>query len=675
MNLLYGFSFYPEHIYEEEAYQKDLKLIFESGANVVRMGEFCWDVLEPQEGVYDFSTIERAVNDLGKMGIQTIICTPTACPPAWMSRNYPEIAYVDNRGVRRDFGARHHYCYNNETYRGFTKKIVEKIGETFGKNPYVAGFQIGNEFAQEGSGRCHCDVCREKFVQSVKERYKATEKLNQSWGLRFWGQSYTDFDQIKLPIAPTERDAMPLIKSYFDSPSLRLNFERFASDSFIEYFNLQVDILKTYTNKKITTNTTGFGTNDVDCFKMFQTADVFGLDAYPDLYRDNMDNSSFENSFARNIIRNEKFWMLEFSIGGGHGLWSGEGRLQPYPGAIENAVMHTFASDAGAVVHFQYKIFCSGAEQLNYALIDQDRVPRRRYFEFQRTMEHLKEHSVVLEQSRVKKADTAILIDYNSLWALRIKPVKHEHSYIGYACELYTALKELGYSADVISWEDDFSDYKTVIVPNLFVICDETAEKLKAYAAAGGTLVGTFLTAIKDTDNVAISESGPCGLTEVFGVNISEIEPVFEDTVATIDFGSFQGKDKYWLDVLESKGAEPIGTFADTYRRGEMIVSKNKYQKGTAYYIGTAFDDDCTKKLLDVILMESNAEKVPFAFGKGVEVITRESTAGERIYYIFNFKRETAEVRAEHNCICAITGKPLGKSIQISPKGYIAIKI
>lgn len=675
MDLLYGFSFYPEHIYNEEDYQQDLKLIAESGANVVRMGEFCWDVLEPQEGVYDFSVIERAVSDLGKMGIQTILCTPTACPPAWMSRKYPEIAYVDNRGVRRDFGARHHYCYNNEIYRSFTKKIVEKIGETFGKNPYIAGFQIGNEFAQEGSGRCHCRVCREKFILSVKERYQTIENLNQSWGLRFWGQSCTDFDQIELPIAPTERDAYRLIKSFYDSPSLRLNFERFASDSMIEYFNLQVDILKKYTDKKITTNTTGFGTNGIDYFKMFKHADVFGLDAYPDLYRGNMDNSSFENSFARNIIKKEKFWMLEFSIGGGHGLWSGEGRLQPYPGAIENSVMHTFASDAGAVVHFQYKIFCSGAEQLNYALIDQDRVPRRRYFEFQRTMEHLKEHSAVLENSRVKKADTAILIDYNSLWALRIKPVKHEHSYIGYARELYTALKELGYGCDVISWEDDFSSYKTVIVPNMFVICDKAAEKLKSYAAAGGTLVGTFLTGIKDTDNVAISASGPCGLTEVFGINIAEIEPVFEDTVAAIEFGKFKGTNKYWLDVLASKGAEAVGTFADTYRRGEMIVSKNKYQEGTAYYIGTALDDECTKKLLNVILTEANAVKVPFAFAEGVEVITRECADGSLVYYIFNFKRETAEVQAEAECKCAVTGKMLGKSMKIGPKGYIAVKL
>ena len=64
MDLLYGFSFYPEHIDQEEDYQKDLKLIAESGANVVRMGEFCWDVLEPTEGVYDFSVLERAINDL-----------------------------------------------------------------------------------------------------------------------------------------------------------------------------------------------------------------------------------------------------------------------------------------------------------------------------------------------------------------------------------------------------------------------------------------------------------------------------------------------------------------------------------------------------------------------------------------------------------------------------------
>lgn len=674
MELLYGFSFYPEHIENEEDYQKDLMLIRDSGANVVRMGEFCWDVLEPSEGAYDFSILERAVNDFGEMGIRTILCTPTACPPAWMSRKYPEIAYVDNRGVRRDFGARHHFCYNNETYREFTKKIVEKIGEIFGDNPFIIGFQIGNEFAQEGSGRCHCDVCREKFVQSIQERYKTTENLNQCWGLRFWGQSYSDFDQIQLPIAPTERDAYPLIKSFYDSPSLRLNFERFASDSFIEYFNMQADILRKHTKKKITTNTTGFGTNGIDYFKMFQNADVFGIDAYPDLYRADMDQSSFENAFARNVVKKEKFWMLEFSIGGGHGLWSGEGRLQPYPGAIENTVMHTFASDAGAVVHFQYKTFCSGAEQLNYALIDQDRVPRRRYFEFQKTMEHLKSHSEILEKSRVKKADAAILIDYNSLWALRIKPVKHEHSYIGYARELYTALKELGCSCDVISWNEELSHYKMVIVPNMFVISSEAADKLKGYAASGGTLVGTFLTGIKNTDNVAFSESGPCGLTEVFGIHIYEVEPVFEDSAAEIAFDGFMGTNRYWVDVLESKGAKAIGTFKDTYRQGKMIVSKNNYRDGTAYYIGTAFDDGCTKQLLHRILKEAKVKTAPFIIPKGVEVITRECTDGCLVYYVFNFKRAAVEVPAEIDCKCAVSGKPLGRSLKIVPKGYIAVK-
>lgn len=671
---MYGFSFYPEHIKNENDYKKDLVLIKESGANVVRMGEFCWDVLEPTEGVYDFSLLKRAVNDLGKIGVKTILCTPTSCPPAWMSQKYPDIAYVDNRGVRRDFGARHHYCYNNETYREFTRKIVEKIGEIFGSNPYVEGFQIGNEFAQEGSGRCHCPVCRDKFISFVEKKYRSIEELNKAWGMRFWGQSYTNFDQVVLPKAPTEKYAYRLIGSFNDNPSLRLNFERFASESFVEYFDLQAEVLRRFTKKKITTNTTGFGTNGINYFEMFKKADVFGLDAYPDLYRSNMERASFENSFARNIVSSEKFWMLEFSVGGGHAMWNGEGRLQPYPGAIENAVMYTFASDAEAVVHFQYKTFCSGAEQLNYALLDQDRVPRRRYYEFQKTMKHLQEHSTILENTRVKKADIAIIIDYDSLWALRIKPVKHEHSYIGYACELYDAMKQRGYSADVVCWQSDLSGYKTVIVPNMFVLCDLAAEKLKNYVANGGVLVGTFLTGIKNTDNVVIEQSAPCGLTDVFGMCVSECEPVFDDTVANVEFSGFAGQSKYWIEVLESKGAQTVGRFSDTYRKGEMIVSKNKYKKGTAYYIGTAFDEECCENLLEYILADSSVKKVPFTFSKGIEVITRENNDRELIYYIFNFDRKSVEVLSEGECFCAITRENLGSKIEIAPKGYIAVK-
>ena len=76
----YGVSYYPEHKKEEEL-RHDLELLKQSGINTVRMGEFAWCRMEPEEGKYEFGWLEAVVKELGESGIQTILCTPTDCPP------------------------------------------------------------------------------------------------------------------------------------------------------------------------------------------------------------------------------------------------------------------------------------------------------------------------------------------------------------------------------------------------------------------------------------------------------------------------------------------------------------------------------------------------------------------------------------------------------------------
>ena len=190
--MYYGVSYYPEHKNAEEL-QYDLNMIIESGINTVRMGEFAWCKFEPREGEYHFKWLDEAIEILGKAGIKTIVCTPTACPPAWMIDQHPDILYMDNRGVQRPFGGRRHYCYNNDTYREYCIKITEKLAQHYGNNPYVAGFQIDNELAQEVTGRCTCPVCREKFRDWLQAKYHTIDELNERSGGIFWSQEYNRF--------------------------------------------------------------------------------------------------------------------------------------------------------------------------------------------------------------------------------------------------------------------------------------------------------------------------------------------------------------------------------------------------------------------------------------------------------------------------------------------------
>ncbi|HEY8499792.1 MAG TPA: beta-galactosidase, partial [Clostridia bacterium] len=146
----YGVSYYPEQKKKEEI-KRDIELMIESGINTVRMGEFAWCRFEPEEGVFCFDWLDDVVEELGMAGIDSIICTPTACPPAWLVEKHPDILYVDNRNVIRPFGGRRDCCYNNPVYRKYSRIIAEVIGKHYGNNPYVYAFQIDNELAQEGT--------------------------------------------------------------------------------------------------------------------------------------------------------------------------------------------------------------------------------------------------------------------------------------------------------------------------------------------------------------------------------------------------------------------------------------------------------------------------------------------------------------------------------------------
>ena len=57
-----------------------------AGFTVVRLGEFAWSSMEPAEGQFNFDWLERAIAQLSEAGILTVLGTPTAAPPAWLTR-------------------------------------------------------------------------------------------------------------------------------------------------------------------------------------------------------------------------------------------------------------------------------------------------------------------------------------------------------------------------------------------------------------------------------------------------------------------------------------------------------------------------------------------------------------------------------------------------------------
>jgi len=244
VSLKLGVCYYPEH-WPVDRWPIDARLMREAGLSLVRIGEFAWAKMEPAEGNYQWEWIDRAIDVLANEGLQIVLCTPTATPPAWLIQSNSEILPVDSQGRRKHFGSRRYYCSNNPVYRRYSARIVSDLAKRYGSHPAIVGWQIDNEFGDHNTARCYCPVCASAFRQWLQTRYGSLDTLNQSWGSIFWSQVYTAWDQIE----------PPQLTVTTPNPSQVLDFYRFSSDSVVNYQKMQVDLLRQHTREQFITHT------------------------------------------------------------------------------------------------------------------------------------------------------------------------------------------------------------------------------------------------------------------------------------------------------------------------------------------------------------------------------------------------------------------------------------
>ena len=107
-----GVYYYPEH-WDQSQWDRDLKKIAEMGFEFTHFGEFAWAQLEPQEGVYDFKWLDKAVEIAAKYKLKIIMCTSTATPPVWLVRQHPDILSTYEDGTKTDHGSRQHASFSS----------------------------------------------------------------------------------------------------------------------------------------------------------------------------------------------------------------------------------------------------------------------------------------------------------------------------------------------------------------------------------------------------------------------------------------------------------------------------------------------------------------------------------------------------------------------------------
>lgn len=653
-----GVDYYPEH-WPRERWATDARLMQEAGFNIVRLAEFAWVFMEPEEGRFEFAWLDDALGILAEHGISAILGTPTAVMPAWVARKYPETLAMQLDGQRKVWGVRKNNCFTSGAYRFLSERITRAMAEHFANTPNVIGWQTDNEF---DGAMCYCDTCRADFQDWLRAKYKTLDALNAAWGTHFWGQCYGTWGEIPVP------DNMGT-----QNPSLCLDWKRYNSWLNVRFQHDQVRIMRDCCpNHFITHNFMGMF-NELDYYDLAEDLNFVSWDNYPVWGNISIPYDASAGADMMRGLKRQNFWIMEQTAGPGG--WGAFGR-NPRPGEIRKIAYQQLAHGADGQIWFRWRTCTAGREQYWHGLLGHDGRPLRRYQEAAQTAQEYHALAAELDGTTVQ-AEVAIVMDYDSIWALKIQPGYGENNYHDAMRHYYQALFRAGINADFIPSTADFAAYKVVIAPDLYILPDAVADRLHAYVEAGGILLTDCRTGVKDETNLCYDRTLPGKLSEVLGITIEEYEAVDKEISYPV-----KGKERLggeftavqYVDWVTPTGADVLARYQQWHLEPFAVATRNQFGKGLGYYVGTVIKED---RFYDALIKEILNEAEITALitpPPGVEV-SRRAGNGKELLFVINHTEENHTVPVPAGKCELISGETTGKSLTLGRYDVAVIKL
>lgn len=653
---LHGGDYNPEQwLDRKDILADDLKLMKMAHTNTFSVGIFSWSTLEPEEGVYNFEWLDEIFDNIYKNGGRIILATPSGARPAWMSQKYPEILRVNEYRMKQLHGGRHNHCFTSKIYREKTQAINRLLAERYGNHPALLMWHVSNEY----SGECHCEQCQNAFREWLKKKYNNDLKaLNHAWWTTFWSHTYTDWSQIESP-SPFGENSIH---------GLKLDWKRFVTDQTISFFENEIVPLKEITpHIPITTNFMA-DTYDLipfqglDYSKFSKHVDVISWDAYPAWHNDweTTANLAMKVGFINDLYRSLKqqpFILLESTPSAVN--WHTVNKSKR-PGMHLLSSMQMIAHGSDSVMYFQWRKSRGSVEKFHGAVVDHDNSHENRVFkEVAKVGEVLEKLSKIVGTNR--KSEVAILYDWENNWALNdaqgfgMETKKYPQT----LQEHYRFFWETDIPIDVITKEKDFSQYKLLIVPMLYLVSEETISRFKSYVANGGTLVMTYLSGLVDEHDLAYLGGWPQELQEIFGIIPIEIDTLYPKEKNYVQYCNQNYIVKDYATVIELNGANIEGKYQEDFYSNTPAITSYQYQKGKTYFIGARLDEQFHNTFYEKLISELAIKPVlSVKHGKGVSVQARQDESNDYIF-VMNFTETKQPIIFETKVKDMLTGEDL----------------
>ena len=649
--LYFGAAYYSEYLPYDRV-EKDMEMMEKAGMNVIRIAESTWSTLEPQEGVYDFTHIDRMLNAAACHHISVIVGTPTYAVPTWLVKKYPDILAITQNGRER-YGHRQNMDITNPDYLSHAERVIRVLMEHVKDVPHVIGYQLDNETKSYGTAGPRVQAM---FVDYLKENFPDINDFNHEFGLDYWSNRVNDWDDF-----PDVRGTI--------NQSLAAEFCKFQRSLVTKFLSWQADIVREYKRDDQfitqnfdfdwTTHSIGYQ-SQVDQYDASRCMTVAGADIY---HPSNEELTGAEITVCGNISRSLKKdnYLIFETEAQGLTPWL------PYPGQLRLQAYSHIANGSNSVMYWHWHSIHNAIESYWKGVLSHDFSENETYREavvigneWNKIGSHLK--------NLKKENKIAIMLDNASLTGFTQFPLEKAgaNGYNTVMRWFSDALYRLNIEYDMISSrEQDFSGYECLIVPALYSAPESLLLALDSYVRNGGHLITTFRSGFSDEYLKIYPDMQPHILHECLGLHYDQfthphhvdIVPVQSDVMAAAqkhfshpDDSAFSLTSSAceWMELITCDTAVPVLKYSHPAYERYAAAAKNQYGNGSTLYFGTMFEND---ELLESVLLSflhetgfsggdlsSDAPHYPLIVKRGI------NDSGKELCYYLNYSKDPVSV-------------------------------
>lgn len=664
--ILYGAAYY--HEYEPyERLDEDVKLMKSAGLNVVRMGESTWSLWEPEDGHFEYAWMDRVVDAMGRAGIKVIMGTPTYSIPTWFYKRHPEILARPLGGAQVFYGMRQNMDISNPTFRFYAQRVITNLVEHYRNNPYVIGWQIDNETSAYGAS--NPDVFA-GFVNHLKEKFGTTENLNKAWFMNYWGEDVNSWADM-----PTRDDAQ--------STGYKLEWTRWQQMRVTDYLCWQAALVRRYRrpDQFVMTDFAGGMKPDVNEEAVSSALDTAAVNDYHGT-QDHYDGSqqALVEDYTRSLKRNN-FLVTETNAQTTD--WDSAFQYPPYDGQLREDVYTHIANGADMVEYWHWGSISANQETYWKGVLSHDYEPDRAYAEVSRTAHELQRIGPQLVGMRIKN-QVAILWSRDSLNAINFMPFTWSgphwgsgHPEAGYSSlvgQFHKALYSLNVGADFVFPETaDFSQYKLLIVPALYVADDALLNRISDYVKNGGHVVMTFKSGFTNENSAVRWVRAPGPLRDAAGFSYQEFSNL-EKPLPLKGDPFHAGKDNevmYWAEFLMPEHAKALAYYDHPFFGRWPAITENDCGKGSLLYEGTYLSDGLQRAILSDTLRNIGLTGPDQELPAAIHVVSGVDGLGKRLHYYFNYSGDSVSFTYPYSeGTDLLTGQAIAHGQQVALKPW-----